>query len=111
MQIGDDGENCHVVDERGQPVETEKLLALFAGSFSGPVMRSEGLRQQTFRRMRESRATIAADTAGRLWYAAGHVPLPDALQTLTHLLVLLSRDDRAFSAVLDQQGRGMRDKG
>ena len=74
-------------------------------------MHGEELRQQTFLRMRESRATIAVDTAGRLWYAAGHAPLPDALRTLTLLLVLLSRNDRAFSAVLDQQDEGMRDGG
>jgi phosphomannomutase len=100
VQIDDDGENCRVVDERGQSVDTKKLLALFAGSFPGPVLQSEGLRQQTFLRMQESRAAIAADTAGRLWYADGHLPLPDALRTLTLLLVLLSRDDLAFSALL-----------
>ena len=102
MQIGDDGENCQVVDERGQAVETARLSALIAASFAGPVMQGEELRQQTFLRMRESRATIAADPAGRLWYATGHTPLPDALRTLTLLLVLLSRDDLAFSAVLER---------
>ena len=100
IQIGDDGENCRLFDERGQAVEAQNLMALIAGNLAGPVMHSEDLRQQTFLRMRESRATIATDTAGRLWYAAGHAPLPDALQTLTRLLVLLSRDDLAFSAVL-----------
>jgi len=103
MRIGDDGENCHVVDERGQSVAAERLLALIAGSLAKSVMQGEELRQQTFLRMRENRATIAADTAGRLWYANSHAPLPDALRTLTHLLVLLSRDDQAFSAVLDQE--------
>ena len=103
MQIGDDGENCRVVDQCGRSVKTEELSALIAGSFAGPVMQGEELRQQTFLRMRESRATIAADPAGRLWYAAGHAPLPDALRTLTLLLVLLSRNDLAFSAVLDQE--------
>jgi phosphomannomutase len=63
MQIVDDGENCRVVDERGEAVAAERLTALFA----------------------ETRV-------------AAH----DALRTLTNLLVLLSRDDRAFSAVLDQ---------
>jgi len=60
------------------------------------------LRQQTFSRMRDCRAALATDSAGRLWYAFGHAPLPDALRTLTHVLVLLSRNDLAFSAVLDQ---------
>ena len=62
MQIGDDGENCHVVDERGQSVETERLLALVRREFRRPRHAERRLRQQTFRRMRESRATIAADT-------------------------------------------------
>jgi hypothetical protein len=73
---------------------------LIAGSFACPVTQGEELRQQTFLRMRESRATMAVDTSGRLWYAFGHAPLPDALRTLTHLLVLLSRNDLAFSTVL-----------
>ncbi|MGA2253071.1 MAG: hypothetical protein ABSG53_00280 [Thermoguttaceae bacterium] len=103
VKVGDDGENCQVVDECGQAVEAERLLALIARSFAGPVMHGEELRQQTFLRMRESRATIAVDSAGRLWYVSGHGPIPDALRTLTHLLVLLSRNDRAFSAVLDQE--------
>ena len=102
MHIGDDGENCRVVDERGQLVEAARLLTMLAGGFDGPIVQGEKLRQQTFRRMRESDATIAADSAGRLWYACGHAPLPDALRTLTLLLVHLSRDDRAFSEVLDR---------
>ena len=113
MQIGDDGEHCHVVDERGQAVATERLAALIAGSAPCAVMQGEALRQQTFLRMRETHAAIATDPAGRLWYAAHHVPGPDALQTLTRLLVLLSRDDQAFSAVLDGRGKrgGTRDDG
>ncbi len=104
IQIGDDGENCHVVDERGQSVDAETLAALFAESLAGPVMQGETLRQQTFLRMRDGHATIAADTAGRLWYAADHAPVPDALRTLTLLLVLLSRDDRAFSERMKDEG-------
>ena len=103
MQIGDDGENCRVVDERGQAVEAERLLTLLAGNLTGPVPHGNELRQQTFLRMRESHATIAVDPAGRLWYASGHAALPDALRTLTLLLVLLSRNDLAFSAVLDEE--------
>ena len=107
MRIDDDGENCHVVDERGQSVEAEQLLALIAGNFSGPPMQSEELRQQTFLRMLESRAALALGAAGRLWYAGGHAPFPDALRTLTYLLVLLSRNDLAFSAVLDRKGSAL----
>ena len=65
-------------------------------------MQGEELRQQTFLRMQETRAAMAVNRAGRLWYADGHAPLPDALRTLTFLLAaMLSRDDLAFSAVLD----------
>jgi len=92
-----------VVDEQGQAVETERLLARISPDFAGPVMRGEELRQQTFRRMRDSHATIAVDPSGRLWYACGRAAVPDALQTLTLLLVLLSRNDLAFSAVLDRE--------
>jgi len=103
IRIGDDGENCRLVDERGQTVEVKRLLARIAGNFAGPVMHGQERRQQTFQRMRETRATIALDPAGRIWYAAGHVAVPDALRTLTLVLVLLSRSDRAFSAVLDRE--------
>lgn len=100
IRIGDDGENCHVVDERGRSIEAERLFALIAGNFAARAVHGEELRQQTFLRMQASRATIAVDAAGRLWYAGSHAPLPDALRTLTFLLVLLSRNDLAFSAVL-----------
>jgi phosphomannomutase len=100
MRISDDGENCRVVDERGQSIEAGRLLALLAGNVAASVVPGEELRQRTFLQMRESGAAIAADAAGRLWYAGSHAPLPDALRTLTFLLVLLSRNDLAFSAVL-----------
>jgi len=103
IRINDDGENCRVVDERGRAVPAERLLACVAGGLTGPIMHGGELRQQTFLRMRESRAEIGVDPAGRLWYASGHSPVPDALRTLTLLLVLLSCNDRAFSAVLDQE--------
>ena len=111
-KLSDDGENCLVVDERGQPVSAERLSGLIAGTVADPVMHGVELRQQTFRRMQKSGASIAVDAAGRLWYAAGHAPVPDALRTLTHLLVLLSRNDLAFSEVLDRADGGrMKDEG
>ena len=106
IQFGDDGENCRVVNERGQSVEIERLSALVAASLACPVMQGGELRQQTFLRIRESRLRPAPPTRpARLWYTTGHAPLPDALRTLTILLVLLTRDDLAFSAVLDREGR------
>ena len=108
MQIGDDGENCHVVDERGQSVAAERLAALIAGSFAGPVMQGEELRQQTFRRMQRKPCRHRRRRGRPALVCRRSCPLPDALRTLTHLLVLLSRNDLAFSAVLDR--RRMRDE-
>ena len=83
IRVDDDGENCRVVDEPGQSVTTERLLALIAGSCAGPILNGDELRQKTYRRMQKSGASIAVDAAGRLWYAPNHAPFPDALRTLT----------------------------
>ena len=50
----------------------------------------------------QGRSVAAAQIADLLADAAGSSPEADALRTLTFLLVLLSRDDSAFSAVLDK---------
>ena len=50
-----------------------------------------------------SHAIVGGGTAGRFWYDRDGLPLPDALMTLTLLLVLLSRSDRCFSEVLDRE--------
>ena len=44
--------------------------------------------------MRDQHAVLGGGPSGRYWHAVGRLPLPDALRTLTLLLVLLSRDDR-----------------
>lgn len=50
------------------------------------------------RAMRESCATIGGGNSGRIWF--GHdPPLPDALETLARLLVILSKSDRPLSEV------------
>jgi phosphomannomutase len=103
VEIDDDGENCRVFDDQGRTVAANQLLAIVAGNLEGPLTVGRDFRQQTYRAMREAGAAFAADRAGRLWYAGCHAPLPDALQTLTLLLVLLSRDDAPFSAILDRQ--------
>jgi hypothetical protein len=109
IQIDDDGENCRVFDELGRAVETGRLLEVVGTTWGRlPTCQKDGrlaicaTRQQTFLRMRRSGSAIAADAAGRLWYADNHAPRADALQTLTRLLVLLSREDIALSAVLDR---------
>ena len=52
----------------------------------------------------QGRAVGEEQIARLLADAAGQAPAADALWTLTFLLVLLSRDDTAFSAVLDRAG-------
>ena len=52
--------------------------------------------------MREHIATFGGGPNGRLWHIVAGVPLPDALMTITQLLVLLSRSDEPLSAVLDR---------
>ena len=51
--------------------------------------------------MRSHDGLFGGGTAGRFWYDRDGLPLPDALTTLTLLLVLLSQSDRRFSEVLD----------
>ena len=104
VRIDDDGENCRVVNEQGQAVDAMRLARLIAMELGSPVMPGEELRQQTFLRMRQSGETMAVNAAGRIWYAAGHAPLADALRTLTLLLVVLSRDDRALSERMKAEG-------
>jgi len=53
--------------------------------------------------VRQHGALLGGGPRGRFWYPAHGQPLPDALRTLTFLLAILSRDDRPFSAVLDEE--------
>jgi phosphomannomutase len=53
--------------------------------------------------MKAENAILGGGPSGRFWHAVAGVPLPDALMTVTRLLVLLSRGDEPFSAVLDRE--------
>ena len=53
--------------------------------------------------MREHGALLGGGPSGRFWHADAGVPLPDALMTVTRLLMLLSRSDEPLSAVLDRE--------
>ncbi len=129
MQIDDDGERCHAWDEQGRPVSGERLLLLTARSLlkerpgsavvleegtpaavargiesaGGRVFFSGPLRREVAMAMREHGGFLGGGTAGRFWYDRDGLPLPDALMTLTLLLVLLSQSDRRFSEVLDRE--------
>lgn len=129
VSIGDDGETCRVWDEQGRCVSGERLLLLVARhplreqeparavlenaaspaaveavrATGAVVLRSDARRAAMERAMRQHEAQIGGGPSGRFWYAAGGFPLPDALATLTRLLVVLSRTDRPFSQVLDRE--------
>lgn len=129
VQIDDDGERCRVWDEQGRPVPNERLLLLVARALlserpGGAIVLEEGtpaavvqgiesaggrvsfsgrLRRATAMAMRSQAGLFGGGTAGRFWYDRDGLPLPDALMTLTLLLVLSSRSDRRFSEVLDRE--------
>jgi len=121
--IDGDGETCQVFDDQGRAVSAEQLLLLLARGLSSVVLETGtsaatierlerlGLRVTVSRvRRAEMAAAMKAENAilgggpsGRFWHSVGGVPLPDALLTVTRLLVLLSRGDEPFSAVLDRE--------
>lgn len=100
--IDGDGEACRVTDEHGEPISVEALANLVTREATeGPSRASivsageHDNRESVRKAMLESRAEFAADHHGRIWF--GDCPTADALKTLTHLLTLLSRDDRPLS--------------
>ena len=127
--VGDDGQTCRVLDERGRPVPAERLLVLLARHLlaqrpQGTVVLEDGTSPEVVRRieasgghvvtadarrgemavsMREQRGIFGGGQSGCFWYDRDGLPLPDALMTLTWLLVLLSQSDRRFSEVLDRE--------
>ena len=133
IHVDDDGERCRLVDERGEWVAVNRLLALLTaqplvGEEPGAVLLAPDdsaaaasvrggpdrlsrvatlpghpTRAAMANAMRQHGATYAADAEGRLWHRVSSVPTPDALHSLTHLLVLLSRSDRPLSVVLDRE--------
>jgi phosphomannomutase len=129
--IDGDGECCHVLDEQGREAPTGRLLLLLAkqslemdaaaaGQLSivleestpsdivqrieqlgTPVVLSGVRRAEMAAAMTAHSAALGGGPSGRFWYREAGVPLPDALMTVTRLLVLLSRSDEPLSAVLD----------
>jgi phosphomannomutase len=126
--IDDDGERCALVDEQGRPIPAERVLLLLARHFlavdpgrpivlepdatawlntsllnlGGQTVRAASTRAAMEETMRRHRAILGGGPSGRFWYACGPA-VPDALRTLTHLLVFLSRSDRRMSEVLDAE--------
>ncbi len=126
INIADDGESCRLLDEQGRAVPGESLLLLLAShllaeqpqgivvvedgaspalaekiaTWGGQVVRSPAGRAEMAAAMRTHGAILGGGPTGRCWYPVAGAVLPDALRTLTLLLVLLSRDDRRLSEVL-----------
>jgi phosphomannomutase len=126
IHVADDGETCHVLDERGQAVPAERLLMLLARQqmadhpqagivlepgtsatvveaihgWGGQAVFGSATRAGMAATLVRTEALLGGGPSGRFWYAVGH-PSADALRTLTLLLALLSRSDRPFSEVLD----------
>ncbi len=127
--IDGSGETCRVLDEQGRRVQPERLLLLLArhrlaedpqavvvleegtspavaqaiGGTGATVVLADSRRSEMATTMCRHGARFGGGPSGRFWYADGHPPLPDALMTLTLLLVLLSRSDRHLSEVLDRE--------
>ena len=88
-----------VVLERGtSPVVVERLERLTMAVVIGGVRRAEMAAA-----MSEHAAAFGGGPSGRFWHQEAGIPLPDALMTITRLLVLLSRSDEPFSVVLDRE--------
>lgn len=118
-----DGEAIHLVDELGQSVSTERLLLAFVRDLPSPrstvvaleegaepqveaalasqglrVVRCRSTREATDAALRQHDANWGAGPSGRLWCAESP-GAPDALRTLTLLLVLMSQSDRTLSEI------------
>jgi len=91
-----------VVLERGTTVETVRQITASGGSIVLGGVRRADVQQA----MRAHQAILGGGPSGRFWYPVGGSPLPDALRTLTWLLVTLSQSDRRLSEVLDHQAAG-----
>ncbi|HEX4132557.1 MAG TPA: hypothetical protein VHZ24_21170 [Pirellulales bacterium] len=104
LWIDGDGEACQAVDERGQPVAPEALVALLAEALevvqvTGAEIVAPATREAVHAAMLRERSTLLADTGSRIWFAEPH-PAPDALRLVATLLTALSRSDRPMSEAL-----------
>lgn len=129
--IGDDGQRCHLWDERGEPVPFERLLLLLVQIVCGnepsgqTIVVQDGLPEtvtlelqrygltvrscgplpsDVHAAMVNSGVHVGADQGGRIWYGEpGGRVIADALGTLTLVLGKLSDGDRPLSEVLDAE--------
>jgi phosphomannomutase len=126
MWISGDGEQCHLVDQRGAPVDSEAFFLMLAtyvcrqqpnstlvlendGSarlvravkcLATSVVLCDSTRQAASDAIQSAGAVFGGGPSGRFWYG-GDAVSADALLTLSLLLTILSHSDRALSEVLD----------
>lgn len=128
--IDGDGGTARVSDERGRPVDSERILLLLAQgalpAHAGAMVACEegtsqkilaALRDAGLRVMassperaamdaalRQSKAVLGGGPSGRFWFAQP-LPMADALTALSELLVVLSQSDRPLSQVVSERCR------
>lgn len=123
------GECCQVVDERGRPVDAERLFELLATYVLGEqtdativlqpqasdklrtaiaragarIAAGGATRQGMCEAMESAGATIGGGASGAIWFS-GSPPAADSLLATSLLLTILSQSDRAVSEALDDGG-------
>jgi phosphoglucomutase/phosphomannomutase/phosphoglucomutase len=83
--------------------ETPAAVAQAIRAAGARAVFSSARRAEMAAAMREHAALLGGGASGRLWHDHNGLPLPDALRTLSLLLVLLSQSDRPLSEVLDRR--------
>ena len=83
--------------------ETAAEVAEAIRAAGGRVVLSGARRAEMAAAMRAHGGLLGGGQTGRFWYDCDGLALPDALRTLTLLLVLLSQSDRPLSEVLDRR--------
>jgi phosphomannomutase len=94
--VADAANAAVVLEEEASPPVASWIAQLGCG-----IVRSHARRAAMDGAMREHGAVLGGGPSGQIWHLVTGQPLPDALWTITRLLVLLSRSDRPLSQVLD----------
>ncbi len=93
------GQSPAIVLEEATPSATiDKIKEL-----GGGVAIAGARRAEMAAAMSQRGAALGGGPSGRFWHRTAGVPLPDALMTVTRLLILLSRGDEPLSTVLDRE--------
>jgi hypothetical protein len=94
IAVGDDGQQCHLLDEQGNSLEVGVVLRALNGPASRTVAIAQTL-EEAWRIRRDDRQTpVTAGPAGYYWLPG---PECDALRLLLHVLRWLSDSDEPTS--------------